>query len=107
MIVAKIFLLAYLWVMIVIGFVFLIKCRSIYSALHVYEKLCLKGKRELLREILPVVESLSIYNKKIASFLNLRWTSFVEISFSLLALIKAFISFKNLKQRLRTSIRNS
>ena len=90
MLVAKIILISYLWVIIAVAFLFLINARKIFCALETYEHACLKGRREFLQKFLPGCETLSSYNKKISGIINLQWSSIAEVLFSLLAVVRTF-----------------
>ncbi|GEM_PF-6291919 len=100
-VIAKIFLITYIWTLILVCILFILNSKKIYSDLKAYEDHFRKKKREVIHNFVPIMADISRQNKNFQK----------EILFLIFPFIyKGFIFFQSTKlgidltKKLRTNI---
>ncbi len=92
-IVLKLILLLYLWVLIVVGTLFIFKSRKIYKSIEQFEHQCIYNRRVAIHTLIPALAQLSRTNKTFKMFINPKLTFLNEYLSTLCNLIITGLTF--------------
>ena len=77
--IAKVILIAYLWVLITLCTLFILNSKKLYSNLKAYEDHFRKKKREVIHNFVPVMASISRQNRNFQSILEINKSTKKEV----------------------------
>ena len=84
---AKLFLLFYIWGLIALFILVILKSRQFYFALKAFEKVCVHKKKEVTHNFLPLVLGLDKKNQSLKTVLNLNKSNFKDLFFLLFPML--------------------